>query len=485
MTWPAGPASPRVGGVRVTALHIALLGPLLVGAGGRKLYVPAGRQRALLAALALRAGHVVPMEEIIDRLWGEEPPGAARTTVRGHVKRLRHALGCARDQPDDCPTIVSGNGGYRLQAPGMRVDVREFGDLLARAATADDEPAEAALLDLALALWRGPALSDIGSVRLRQEAVPALEEERLRALYRRIDIGLRRGEAERRVPQLRGLLARDALQERFWEQLLRALHLSGRPAEALREYERCRAILADRLGTHPGPQLREAHRLILVEGTEQAGSGPPRPPAPAAPPQAPPTRSPSPPTCPTRALPPQCGRHATPASGELPDPVVSRAWLHARRPDLEVLHALFSATGGTGRNTVVLHGPAGSGKTALAVLWARGARELFPDGCLYVDVGAGGGEAELLRGLGFPAPCLPGTAAGLGTLLRTALTGRRVLLVLDGVRAAEQVRPLLGAVGAGVACLVVSRHTLADLAAEHGAYLYEVGVARPAGRVHA
>lgn len=428
-------------------LHVALLGPLLVTRGGRRLHVPAGRQRALLATLALRSGSVVPVADIIDRLWHDEPPRAARTTLRGHVKHLRHTLG---QGAGDDPPIAHADGGYRLSAH-VEVDVRAFHTLLARSDEAGSETGERALLVQALRLWRGTPLSDVESDPLHSLEGTALREVRLRAVHRRIelDLRLRPTAADRLAPELYALLAEDPLQERFWAQLLHALRLAGRPAEALREYERCRARLSEELGVDPGPALRAQHGLLLAEGT--------------------------PPTPPRR-------KNGADVLGLPPDPGACAG----KSADIEVLDSLLGAARHTGRHVVVLHGPAGVGKTRLAVHWAHHAGPHFPDGCLFVPLGPGRLRSpddalrSVLAHLGFPPEEQPRSPDARAVLLRTAFEGRHTLLIIDRADCAETV--LLLAPGPDTHVLVTSRHPLPELARE-GAYLHglrHTGRPRPA-----
>lgn len=241
-------------------LRVGLLGPLSVTNENRDLHLPTSQQCTLLATLALRVGQVVPVNELAGRLWDREPPRSAHTAVRRQMKRLRRALGGGVGR--DGRLIIHGQDGYRLDPDCVDVDVRRFRELLDRAVITSTESTEAQLLDQALSLWRGSALTGVACPSLRQEMAPLLREEQLWAAHRRIEIGLRHGEAEQHIASLRRLLSHDPLQERFWEQLLWALHLCGRQTEALREYGYCRRHLMDTLGVAPGPRLRELHRLL-------------------------------------------------------------------------------------------------------------------------------------------------------------------------------------------------------------------------------
>ncbi|MGC7097423.1 BTAD domain-containing putative transcriptional regulator [Amycolatopsis lurida] len=384
--------------------------------------MPAGRLRALFSALALRPGRPVSMTEIADRLWDDEPPPGARTTIRGYIKRLRRLL----DVPAEPSVISSGQHGYRLEVDPEHIDLHRFRALLTRAAAAtgtDDEPA---LLREALALWRGPAFCDVSSASLHREVVPALHEQYHEAVHRRIECDLATGAPADVIAELRHLVSENPLREGFWAQLMRALHDAGRPAEALAAYERCRTVLAENLGADPGARLRELHRRILTDGPEAAV-----------------------PLVRPHQLPPEVPRFV------------------GRERELSRLDEQRSAP-------VVISGPPGVGKTALVARWGRRHQDRFPDGELYVDLtGLSTLEALeiLLAGIGGPAR-LPSGVNARSALFRTLLAGRRMLLVLDNALSAEQVRPLLP--GGAHVVLITSVDTLPGLTTSAGAELLEL-----------
>ncbi|MCK1794773.1 transcriptional regulator [Streptomyces sp. XM4193] len=416
--------------------------------------VPAGRLRVLLVSLALRAGSVVSIEEISERLWGIDPPSGARATVRTYVKRLRRVLdGSLRGSAS---VISSEYGGYRLRREAVVVDVDRFRTLTARAANAPDRRSEAEFLDAALQLWRGEALSGVVSRSLATTVAPAMEEQRLTALHRRVVLRLQDGAgAGEELPLLREILAKDPYQERFWALLIQALHAAGRQAEALREYGRCREVLADGLGADPGAELRALHRSILA--------GDPAPPPPAR--RSPQTDAP--------AQEPARSSLLLPAPMQLPPDISSFV---GRAAELATLTAL-SDPGGTAGSLTVVDGPPGVGKTGFAVHWAHRHRADYPDGRLYADLQGYGAKdsaqpADVLRsfllGLGVPAEEVPDREESRSALLRSLLAGRRMLVVLDNVRCGEQVRPLLP--GGASTVLVTSRNQMRGLVAGDGAF---------------
>ncbi|MEU7014142.1 BTAD domain-containing putative transcriptional regulator [Streptomyces sp. NPDC046385] len=288
-------------------------------AHGAPLPLGGPRLRALLAALALRGGRAVSVGELVDDVYGGEPPHDAPAALQALVGRLRRVLG--KD------AVASGPGGYRLVAAAEDIDLYVFERRVRDAGTrldAGDAASAAALLRTALALFRGPALAD-----LPEHAGVRPEAQRLAALRQRVEADLRRGATTGLVPELTELTATYPYDETFHAQLIRALRAEGRPADALAAYEEARRTLADALGTDPGPELAALHAELLT------GEGPPAPRASAAPPAAPPAEP-----------------------GNIRPRLTSFV---GREPELAALRAELDRS-----RLVTLTGPGGSGKTRLA-----------------------------------------------------------------------------------------------------------------------
>ncbi|MFE0728972.1 BTAD domain-containing putative transcriptional regulator [Streptomyces antibioticus] len=222
---------------------------------GTPVAVGGARLRALLTVLALRAGRTVPAGTLVDEVWAGDPPADATGALQALVGRLRRALG-----PD---AVDSTAGGYRLTAGPDAVDLHRFERLTADGlrALADGDPAKAAgLLDDALALWQGPALADLPD---RTAEAARHETRRLDALRARHTAALALGHAAQSLPELTALCDAHPLDEPLQTLRLRALRDTGRPAEALAAYDEVRRLLADRLGSDPGPALRALHAELL------------------------------------------------------------------------------------------------------------------------------------------------------------------------------------------------------------------------------
>ncbi|WP_410670850.1 tetratricopeptide repeat protein [Amycolatopsis sp. cmx-4-68] len=397
-------------------VRIGVLGPLTVWRGGSPVEIGAEKQRLLLALLALQPNRTVRREDLVDVIW-DEPPPSCLELLHTYVARLRRAL-----RPADL--IATDKGGYRLSASAQELDLLEFEALLAREPAAYRE---------ALELWRGPALADVERLRLHPVRL-ALGMKRAKAVMAYAGVA----DPEDAAVQLRALTAEEPLNESAHARLMLTLAASGRQAAALDVYEDIRRRLAGELGIEPGPELRAAQCQVLRQDFAA-----PEPPA------------------------------RVPA--QLPADV---AGFRGRTAQLAELDALLRRDeGDTGARIAVLSGTGGVGKTALAVHWAQRSLAEFPDGQLHLDlhgygtvrpVEPGDALSGFLRALGVAGADIPAEPDERAAKFRTALTGRRMLLVLDNAGSAGQVRPLLPG---SPTCLVLvtSRDALPGLVARDGA----------------
>jgi DNA-binding SARP family transcriptional activator len=240
-------------------LDFRILGPFEV-VDPQPLALGGHKQKAVLAALLLHRGEVVTADRLIEALWGERAPATAAKTVQVYVSNLRKALGDGQ--------LVTQGGGYALQIEPDQVDADRFAKLATngREALERGEPEHArALLQGALALWRGPALTDFSYERFAEPEIARLEEARLAALEDRIEAELELGQHARLVPELEALVHEHPLRERLYQLLIVALYRSGRQVDALDRYQRARTKLIDEFGIEPGPQLQEVQRAVLSQ----------------------------------------------------------------------------------------------------------------------------------------------------------------------------------------------------------------------------
>lgn len=255
-------------------MWLSVLGPLYVCGQDGEVVIAAAKQRAVLAALLVRANRVVSFDEFADDVWDGAPPRAARATLRNYVKSLRRLLG-----PEIGERIVTREPGYLIQLGDKELDMLRLRELCARGGAAiraaDWRLASEALTE-ALALWRGTPLADVPSETLRGLALPSLNRLRLQATEWRVDADLRLGRHADLVLELEALTAEHPLRERFHAQLMLALYRSGRAAEALAAFQHARQTLAEALGADPGPDLRRLHERMLRSDAALALSFTPR-----------------------------------------------------------------------------------------------------------------------------------------------------------------------------------------------------------------
>ncbi|MFI0905938.1 BTAD domain-containing putative transcriptional regulator [Streptomyces sioyaensis] len=478
-------------------MDFSLLGPIAVTTGSAELSLGPAKRRSVLALLLLQPNTTVPLEQLIDSLWEDEPPEHARTVVQGHVSRLRATLAEGGEEAYGIELATHGSA-YLLRLPEELIDAHRFGELvtLARpeAAPADAVP----LLREALGLWRGPALTGTVTSPPFAAAAHALEERRLTAVEALGRAYGALGEHEQAAAILYSAAVNHPLREGLIAGLMRALFRTGRQSDALEWFHRTRRLLNEELGVDPGERLRGAYEEILraeaagqgrkaaakpsgASGREPAGGprGGGAPPV-TGEPQLPVQGGTGTATHGGAAAPANTGPRAgaTGASG----PARAGAPRLLPRPPARFLgreHQLSSLTEAlTNRTTgesplAVVAGPAGVGKTACAVQWAHLHSGAFPDGQLFADLrGFGEGDeaapAEILRdfllALGTPAERVPGSAQAASALFRSLVAERRLLVVLDNARSSAQVRPLLPG-GPHCATVVTSRSRLDGLVA--------------------
>lgn len=399
-------------------MQVRVLGSLEVRRGDAPVAIGSRRQRAVLVALLAEAGKVVPVDALVEALWGAQPPADPRNAIQTYVARLREKLG------PDIP-IITRAPGYALEVAPRQVDAQRFEQLLAEGQRRSAEPAAArVLLDRALGLWRGPAYAEFADDVARAEALRLAERRRV-AIEERAAARLALGEAADLVGELSAALDAEPLRERLVGLLMQALAMADRQADALAVYRRYRERLVDETGLEPSPGVRALEARVLRGELDEpvAGSAAPSAPSPAS------------------AGPAGPRVERTPAGTASAAPAMPTS-LVGREADIADVRALLDRAG-----VVTLTGPGGVGKTRIAAEVARG-------------IERDGGEVAWveLAPVGDPAAVDHVVAAAVGVdltggqpsrdALLQALAPRTLLLVLDNCEhLPEAVAPLVDAIG--------------------------------------
>ncbi|MFJ3223952.1 AfsR/SARP family transcriptional regulator [Streptomyces sp. NPDC086783] len=510
-------------------LDFGLLGPLVVRRAGTVLDPGRRRQRLLLIRLLLADGRAVAPQTLCEELWPQQPgrtPGGAMNSLHAHVSKLRAVLEpqhLRREGTFD--VLVTEPLGYALRVPPESRDTVRFERSVAQARLFMDQDRPEDVVQeagKALELWRGTAFADAAHHLFAAHETARLEELRQTAREIRATALLIQGRITEALDAAQELTAEHPLRETGWALLLRALYLAGRHPEALQRYTELRRHLADELGLEPGPPLRALHQGILhhdlpplhsagglngsvADGGTGHGHDPIGPAMSGRPEEAGTAASTFPAaeegsdadgrsdarrTDEAADAADWSGARREPAAkgGTKPSSLVRPAQLPGALPVFagrDAEGAWLSAVSGapdrpgpTAASVVVISGAPGVGKTTFAVHHAHRIASAFPDGQLFANlcgfhphapaVDPGTVLHGFLTALGVPAQRIPEDTPGRGTLFRSLLADRRILVVLDNARDEQQVRPLLPA-GAGCLTLITSRNQLPGLIATDGA----------------
>ncbi|WP_203998626.1 AfsR/SARP family transcriptional regulator [Virgisporangium aurantiacum] len=413
-------------------MQVRLLGPLDVTRAGQVVEIPGLRRKAVLAVLALHPGDVVRADQLIDLVWAGSPPATAANTLQSHVSYLRRVLGHA--------AIVARPPGYLLS---LGTDVQVADGLIGAAKRVGDRAAARSDLEAALALWRGPALTDTVGVPWLEWQAERLTELHLDATLALAEIRLETADHDGLAAELEQLARQHRWNERLHRCLMLALYRVGRQREALAAYQRLRRSLDEDLGIAPSPPLQDLEVAILRQDPVLG------------------------------ARPPVKGTAVVPAQLPAGTNAFSR-----RRAELAYLDSLVGDGAAHGVPIAVISGMAGVGKTALAVHWGHRVADRFPDGQLYANLrgfhptGPALDPSDALRGFldacGVARERIPAGLDAQAALFRSVVNGKRMLVVLDNARDVDQVRPLLPG-SPSSAVVITSRNRLAELVIAEGA----------------
>jgi len=466
-----------------------VLGPVKVlSTNGEVLELTRRRQRSALGILLLNTGRRLSSDNLINALWGLDPPGDPQGALRSCIYGLRKTLNING-------RLQTGANGYMVDlSADDQLDLQLFRSLSTRARDAhlvNHPAAVAGLLERALEMWEDPPLEDIPDTHMMQPVIAELVEQRHAAQEALIDAKLEMGLHAELLPSLRMLTASESAREHGWEQLMLALYRCGRRAEALDAFTGARYVLAEEYGIDPGRSLRTLQQRILagdpsldlVEHSTLGGTYGETEGAPARGLGAVVSRD-------EGADP--VGPHQLPAAvQQLPVaphqlPAAVQQFV-GRKAELSILSQLAATASPRSASPVisVICGAPGSGKTALALQFAHEISGQFPDGQLYVDMAGFSPARQPVRpheAIGSfldalaprsPRPAMSASAAA--GLFRTMLADRRVLIVIDNAISTEQVLPLLPA-RPGCMVVVTSRLKLTGLVTAHGASLLTLDV---------
>ncbi|SDH02487.1 AfsR/SARP family transcriptional regulator [Nonomuraea jiangxiensis] len=429
-------------------MRFHVLGPVCIANESHTITLGGARSNAFLVTLLLSKNRPVSFDRLAESLWDGEPPASAKANLRSYASKLRRILG-----PGDRDRLKARDGRYHLRVAAGEIDAATFGDLARRGSAAlrrADLDLAVRLLREALGLWRGPAAQDVPRLPGLAPHLLGLEESRLGAAEELMEALLAQGQLATVVSEARAFLADNPCRERAWALLMLSLYRGGDVAGALGAFADARSTFVNRLGMEPGPELRELQTAILHRDSAAGRSR-----------QEPLTMVDG---SSSWTLTPPVVPH------QLPRDVARLVGRETQLSDLRTRVLAHEAP------VVAIHGPAGVGKSALALRLAHAVSAKFPDGHLYFDLRGNtidqpptdqravlDGALRALTG----RPGQSGDSADESVArFRSLLAGRRMLLVIDNAVDVGQVRRLLPPQPHS-ACIVTSRRMLSTL---DGAY---------------
>lgn len=459
-------------------VDFAVLGPLQVRQGDLPLALGSPKQQTVLALLVVSYGEALSLDEMIDELWGEDPPASAVANARGYAAALRRLLSSA-DRGRE--RVIRAGSGYQLGVDESEVDVGRFRRDLRegrRALAQGDNPAALTSFQRALSHWRGRMVDGLPRGRLLESRCATVERDRLEVVDSLAEVHLQLGQAAEASNILQTQVQAEPLREQSYALLMRAQYQVAGAAAALKVYQTIASTLADQLGVDPDAELRRLHRAVLNRD---------------------PRLDPPAPHSAVTVSPPESADSIGPAGHDVDNlaggtdplggfqaniprtlPPLIRDFT-GRVRDVSLLCDALRPGPQTRTPVVVVAGPGGVGKTALCIQVAHELSPHFPDGQLYANLHGYAPDGAItpyevlgrfLRLLGVEGSAVPETVDERSELYRGLLAERRVLVVLDNAERDEQVVSLLPG-GYGCAVMVNSRHRIG---LEFGADLHSLNV---------
>ncbi|WP_116246786.1 BTAD domain-containing putative transcriptional regulator [Nocardiopsis sp. FIRDI 009] len=423
-------------------MQLYVLGEIHLRSSGHQIRLPAGRERELLAHLALAQGQPIPAPELADRLWEDAPPRAFRSTLHTYATRLRRRLEAAGV---DRSVLAHTDGGYLLHLATEDLDWGLAGRLRSRAAAlarSGDRPAARSALEEALRLWTGVPLVGLPG-RWMERMRTTMRTAHQEALGEWARLSLETGDAASVAATLADALVHHPTSDRLHLWHLRALRALGRTTDALVAFHELQEQLSEKLGASPSRDVQAEFHALLEESAPS----------------------------------PQRKNRSTPNEGQKQNSAPNNlgrdpGYFRGRSEECEILTTHLREQESEHPRVWVVSGMAGIGKSTLATRVAHRVGEDFPDARIDVDLRGNHEQlppltpeeavTELLRLLRLPAQRIPESLPDRLALWHEHTRSMRALVILDDAATAEQVRPLLPA-GERCAVIVTSRFQLPEL----------------------
>ncbi|MEM1335912.1 MAG: BTAD domain-containing putative transcriptional regulator, partial [Actinomycetota bacterium] len=263
-------------------MELGVLGPLEARAeDGQTVELGPRKQRLLLLALLVRPGTPRSTDQLIDDVWGDDPPGDPRSSLRAYLSNLRKILEPHRASGSKPTMLVRRGNGYVLSVDAATIDAVVFEREVAEARTLGCTDESVALLACALGRWRGDAFADAAYDDFAAAEAARLTGVRDETTELLADSLIRLGRSVEAITVLDEWIARSPYDEGARRRLATAQYAAGRQADALRTLADTRQMMLDELGLDPSPEVADLERRILDQDPsllDGVGSSPASPP---------------------------------------------------------------------------------------------------------------------------------------------------------------------------------------------------------------